>query len=80
MNYAINNRYPGKKETVEVTWLELNTPTGNYIIQNGHAPMALALSPKQPFIYAHKNGKEEIVMVERGIAEITRSQVIILLS
>ena len=71
---------PEKKETVEVTWLELNTPTGNYIIQNGHAPMALALSPKQPFIYAHKNGKEEIVMVERGIAEITRSQVIILLS
>lgn len=71
---------PEKKETVEVTWLELNTQTGNYIIQNGHAPMALALSPKQPFIYAHKNGKEEIVMVERGIAEITRSQVIILLS
>jgi F0F1-type ATP synthase epsilon subunit len=71
---------PEKKETIEVAWVELNTPSGNYIIQSGHAPMALALTAKQPFIYALKNGKEEIVMVERGIAEITRSQVIILLS
>ena len=71
---------PEKKDIIEVAWVELNTPTGNYIIQAGHAPMALALSPKQPLIYAHKNGKEEIVMVERGIAEITRTQVTILLS
>lgn len=71
---------PEKKEIIEVAWVELNTPSGNYIIQSGHAPMALALSPKQPIIYAHKNGKEEIVMVERGMAEITRSQVTILLS
>lgn len=71
---------PEKKDVIEVAWVELNTPSGNYIIQPGHAPMALALTSKQPFIYAHKNGKEEIVMVERGIAEITRSQITILLS
>lgn len=71
---------PDKKETYEVSWVELNTPTGNYIIQPGHAPMILTLSPKQPFIFAHKNGKEEIVMVDRGIAEINRMQVTILLS
>lgn len=71
---------PEKQQTIEVAWVELNTPTGNYIIQHGHAPMALVLSEKQPFIYAHKNGKEEIMMVERGIAEITRTQVTILLS
>lgn len=71
---------PEKKESIDVAWVELNTPTGNYVIQSGHAPMIVTLSPKQAFVYAHKNGKEEIVMVERGIAEITRSQVIILLS
>lgn len=71
---------PEKKEIFEAIWVEFNTPTGNYIIQPGHAPMILALSPKQPFIFAHKNGKEEIVMVERGIAEINRTQVTILLS
>lgn len=71
---------PDKKETHEIAWIELNTPTGNYIIQPGHAPMILTLSSKQPFIFAHKNGKEEIVMVDRGIAEITRTEVTILLS
>ena len=71
---------PEKKESVDVAWVELNTPTGNYIIQPGHAPMIVTLSPQQAFVYAHKNGKEEIVMVERAIAEITRSQVNILLS
>lgn len=71
---------PEKQQTIEVAWVELNTPSGNYIIQQGHAPMALALSPKQQLVFAHKNGKEEIIMVERGIAEITRTQVIILLS
>ena len=71
---------PEKKDVIEVAWVELNTPSGNYIIQPGHAPMALALTSKQPFIYAHKNGKEEIIMVERAIAEITRSQITILLS
>lgn len=71
---------PEKKDVIEVAWVELNTPTGNYIIQPGHAPMALALTFKQPLIYAHKNGKEEILMVERGIAEITRTQVTILLA
>lgn len=69
-----------KKEIIEAAWVELNTPTGNYIIQPGHAPMILALCPKQPLIYAHKNGKEEIVMAQRGIAEITRSQITVLLS
>lgn len=72
--------WPDKQQTTEIAWVELNTPTGNYIIQPGHAPMILALSPKQPFIFAHRNGKEEIVMAERGIAEITRSQITILLS
>ncbi|CAN5162755.1 hypothetical protein BH09DEP1_BH09DEP1_1490 [soil metagenome] len=71
---------PEKKEIIEVAWVELNTPTGNYIIQAGHAPMALALTSKQPIIFTHKNGKEEIMMVERGIAEITRTQVTILLN
>lgn len=69
-----------KQESIEVAWVECNTPTGNYVIQAGHAPMILTLSPKQPLVYAHKNGKEEILMVERGIAEITRSQITILLA
>lgn len=71
---------PTKKDTLDVAWVECNTPTGNYVIQPGHAPTILALSPKQPLIFALKNGKEEVVMVQQGIAQITRNNVTVLLS
>lgn len=71
---------PTKKEIFDVAWVECNTPTGSYVIQPGHAPMILALSEKKPFIFALKSGKEEAIMINRAIAEITRSQVTVLLS
>jgi F0F1-type ATP synthase epsilon subunit len=71
---------PTKKESFEVSWVECNTPTGNYVIQPGHAPTILALSENKPFIFALKNGKEEVIMIKRAVAEITRAQVIVLLS
>ncbi len=71
---------PTKKEVHEVEWAECNTPTGNYVIQQGHAPMILSLSEKQPFVYSFKNGKEVVVMVSSGIVQITRMQVTVLLS
>ncbi len=71
---------PAKKEIFDVAWVECNTPTGSYVIQPGHAPMILALSKKKPFIFALKSGKEEVIMIQQGIAHITRENVTILLS
>ncbi len=78
MQLIINS--PSKKEVHEVAWVEFNTPTGNYIIQPGHAPTVLILSPSKPMMYALKNGKEEVVMVHQAIAEITRLYVRVLLA
>lgn len=71
---------PDKKEEFDVTWVEFNTPTGNYIIQPGHAPTIFALNEHQPFIYCLKNGKQEVVMPKRAVAEITRNIITILLN
>ncbi len=71
---------PEKKDNFDVAWVEFNTPSGNYVIQPGHAPTILALSQDQPLIFGLKNGKQEVIMVKRAIAEITRTQVIVLLS
>lgn len=71
---------PDRKEEFDVTWVEFNTPTGNYIIQPGHAPTIFALNERQPFIYCLKNGKQEVVMAQRAVAEITRANVTVLLS
>jgi F0F1-type ATP synthase epsilon subunit len=71
---------PSKKEIFEVLWVECNTPTGSYVIQPGHAPMILALSPKKPFSFSLKNGQEEIIMIQQGIAHITRESVTLLIN
>lgn len=68
------------KDIFDVSWVEFNTPTGNYVIQPGHAPTILALNPGQPIIYCLKNGKEQILMIKRAIAQITRTNVTILAS
>ena len=72
---------PTKKETFEIAWAECNTPTGNFIIQPGHAPLILTLSKQKPFTYCLRNGNQEIVMVKEGaIVEITRESVMVLMS
>ena len=71
---------PNKKEIFDVSWVECNTATGSYVIQPGHAPMILALSEKKPFIFALKSGQEEAIMIEQGIAHITRENITLLIS
>jgi F0F1-type ATP synthase epsilon subunit len=56
----------------DVVWIEVNTSTGNYIIQRGHAPMILSLSPAQPISFRLKTGKQETLMVHRGLIKVDR--------
>lgn len=71
---------PAKKEFFDIAWAECNTPSGNYVIQPGHAPTIFSLSAHRPFIYCLKNGKEEVIMIKQAIAEITRTQITLLLN
>jgi F0F1-type ATP synthase epsilon subunit len=64
---------PQQKLSYAVVWIELNTPTGNIIIQSGHAPMVVMLSPGKPLIFKLKTGKQESFIVRQGIAHITRN-------
>lgn len=58
----------------DVAWLEVNTNVGNFIIQKGHVPTLLVLSPNEEIIFRLKNGKEESIMVTSGIVEVTREK------
>lgn len=63
-----------------VTWLEINTPMGNYIIQRGHIPMILSLSPAQSMTFRLKNGKQETVLVQQGIVKINRTSATVVMT
>jgi len=63
-----------------IIWLELNTKAGNFIIQRGHTPMVVSLSPDKEVIFCLANGKQESFVPTSGIAEITREAATLLLS
>lgn len=63
-----------------VTWIDLHTPEGNLVIQPGHAPMVLLLSPGKEVTFCLKNGKQESAMISQGIIEILRTHAILLIN
>jgi F0F1-type ATP synthase epsilon subunit len=72
---------PFSKKIVDIAWLELNTPVGNFVIQPGHVPMVLTLAPHKNVTYCLKSGKQETFSAsQQAIAEITRSSGTILLN
>jgi F0F1-type ATP synthase epsilon subunit len=69
------------QKTVEydVDWVELNTPVGNMIIQQGHAPMIIQLSSGYEFSYHISDGTTESIMIVQAVAHITRFEVQVLI-
>lgn len=71
---------PYEKTTYAISWIELNTPVGNFVIQPGHAPTILTLSPGEKITFGLANGKRESLIIKQGIAHVTRDSATILLS
>lgn len=71
---------PQLTQTFSVAWLEINTPAGNFVIQRGHVPMILILSPDQAITFRLTNGKQDSIMIRQGLVEITRISATILMN
>lgn len=71
---------PEGTQTHEVLWLELNTKAGNFVIQDGHAPMIVSLKEDKEVVFCLNNGKQETFAPTGGVAEITRTSATLLLT
>jgi len=70
---------PTQKKNSAIVWIDLETPAGNFVIQEEHAPMIITLSKNSKITYCLTNGKHEIIDYKMGIAHITRDSVTLLL-
>ena len=66
---------PKWNETIHVDWVELNTDTGNYVIQLGHKPMILLLSIDEELVYKPLQKKSHYLLITEGVVHITRSSI-----
>ena len=65
----------------EVTWIEINTPDGNFVIQPCHAPTTFIVSAEKDFIFCSTTGKHEtIVPTQPAILYISRTEALLLLN
>lgn len=71
--------YTGQKKYT-IDWIELNTPTGNYVIQHGHAPTILQLNEQKEMVFSLASGNIETIKNGATLAHITREKVIILMN
>jgi F0F1-type ATP synthase epsilon subunit len=71
---------PDIKKNYEILWLEVEATVGNFVIQDGHAPLLLILKPDQEIIFSLHNGIIEKYLIPGGILEITRSDATLLLN
>jgi len=69
-----------EKLDLQIAWVELNTPVGNFVIQSEHAPMVVTLDPISYVTYRLTSGKEKIKKVVHGIAHVTREEVTLLIT
>lgn len=69
---------PFGKKTYQISWLEINTPQGNFVIQPGHAPMVISLTQKKPITFGLKNGKRESFVIQEGVVSVDRAQTTII--
>jgi len=63
-----------------IVWLEINTPAGNMVIQENHAPLIIEIEPNSELLFMQKNGKQISMIVHQGFIHITRYSIKLLVT
>jgi F0F1-type ATP synthase epsilon subunit len=71
---------PKEKKTFYISWIEVETTAGNFVIQKDHVPTILALLAHQPITICLSNGKIDSFSSPGGILEIQRDTALLLLN
>ena len=78
MSFKLTIVMPTGQQEIEILWLEIDTPSGNRVIQEGHAPLIAPLNPKSAFRFSRPNNTVESFEIASGIAKIDRKNVFII--
>lgn len=63
-----------------IVWVEINTPVGNMVIQENHAPMIVEIEPNSEILFMQQNGKQVSLVVVQGFLHVTRQEIKLLVT
>ncbi len=58
-----------------ISYVQVSTAKGSYVIQRGHAPTILLLTEKNTVSFVLSNGKTETIIVNSGFLETQRNSI-----
>lgn len=61
-------------------WIEINTPVGNMVIQEGHTPMIIEIEPNSEILFMQPNGKQISLVVVQGFMHIKPHEIKLLVT
>lgn len=65
------------EQKFDIEWIEVNTTLGNRVIQEGHAPLIVALKKDSPVIFLDKHAGQQTLQVASGILSVNRNHAIL---
>jgi len=65
-------------EEYTISWLEINTPTENIVIQKDHAPCILELKPNENILFQLVTGKQETILIRDGFVHVSRNHITVI--
>ncbi|MDP3787910.1 MAG: hypothetical protein Q8Q60_01165 [Candidatus Chromulinivorax sp.] len=63
-----------------IVWVEINTPVGNMVIQENHAPMVIEIESNSELLFMQPNGKQISIVVVQGFMHVTRAEIKLLIT
>lgn len=71
---------PQAIQLYSIVWLEINTPVGNIVIQENHAPMIVEIQPNSEILLMQENGKQLSILVAQGFIHVTYQEIKLLVT
>ena len=69
-----------KNETIKVLWVEIESPTGSFVVGPDHSPLVSIMKKRGVFTYKTNDGEEVVKGVNNGIFEVDDNNAIIILT
>ncbi len=70
---------PEESKKLSVHWIEIESPTGSFVIGPDHIPLISIIKQKSTLIFKNEHGEEEALEVSGGIFKIIENKAFILL-
>lgn len=78
MELRIISQHYQKKH--QISWISVTTSNGSLVIQNNHAPLIASIAEKTECSFLVDNDTIETLLIQKGIIEVTRTCVILLIN